>query len=243
MNHIAPPSTEPCVWMAAGLVNYKLCDRDFDCTRCPLDLALRGGRSESVEGGVPAGYVRRGEGFPNDRRYAAGHTWVAAGCRPGEPTVRIGLDGFAAALLPRPVSARSVGGPRALRRGDVICDIELPEGTLSVRAPVGGHLERENPALRERPGLIVESPYHDGWLVDLIPSQADMALGGLLDAAAARERTALHLRRFRRRIALDLLADASPVGPCMADGGEALTSLSEILGGARYLKILREVLR
>jgi hypothetical protein len=35
----APPSIY-CVWMDAGVVNYKLCDRGFDCERCPLDQAL-----------------------------------------------------------------------------------------------------------------------------------------------------------------------------------------------------------
>ncbi len=242
MNHIASPYAEPCVWMAAGLVSYKLCDRDFDCAHCPLDVALHGGRSTPADGSfLPGG--RRNEGFPDDRRYAAGHLWVAVGCRPGESTIRVGLDGFAASLLPRPVRVTCMGGPRDLERGDVLCDIELPEGTLSVRAPVAGRVEHENLALREQPGLAVESPYGDGWLVDLNPSGDAAALEGLVDAAEARERTSLHLRRFRKRIALQLLADVASVGPCMADGGEALISLSEILGGARYLKILREVLR
>ncbi|MFL6213965.1 MAG: hypothetical protein ACJ74J_08740 [Blastocatellia bacterium] len=33
------PSAE-CVWMQAGVVGYKLCDRQFDCEHCPFDLAL-----------------------------------------------------------------------------------------------------------------------------------------------------------------------------------------------------------
>ena len=136
-----------------------------------------------------------------------------------------------------------MSGPRELERGDVICDIELPEGVLSIRVPVGGRIERDNPDLHQQPGLIVESPYHNGWLVELTPSGDVAAPGRLFDAVEARERSALHLRRFRRRVAHHLLADVASVGPCMADGGEALTSLSEILGDARYLEILREVLR
>lgn len=243
MNHVASPGVEPCVWMAAGLVSYKLCDRDFDCTRCPLDVALRGGGTASAGDGFVPGHRRRGEGFPDDRRYAAGHLWVATGGRPGEPTVRIGLDSFAAALLPYPVRASRVGSPRELKRGDVICDIELREGTLSIRAPIGGALDCENPALVEEPGLIVESPYRDGWLVDVVPTGDIAAADELVDAAEARERTSQDVRRFRRRIARHLLKDVASVGPCMPDGGEALTSLSEILGGAMYLRILREVLR
>ncbi len=30
-----------CVWMLAGVVDYKLCDRDYECERCPFDRALR----------------------------------------------------------------------------------------------------------------------------------------------------------------------------------------------------------
>jgi glycine cleavage system H protein len=243
MTHVAPSSAEPCVWMTAGLVSYKLCDWDFDCRRCPLDAALRGGAPAPIQESLLPGTIRRGEGFPGDRRYAASHTWVASGLGPGDPLLRVGLDGFAAAVLPRPLGVSWSASPRELGRGDVVCEIELAGGIFPVGAPVGGRLERGNPALREQPGLIVESPYHDGWLVELAPSGADAALEGLLDAEQARERTALDLRRFRRRIALHLLADAVPGGPCMADGGEVLTSLPEILGGSRYLETLREILR
>lgn len=35
-------SPTQCVWMQAGVVGYKLCDREFDCDQCPFDAALRG---------------------------------------------------------------------------------------------------------------------------------------------------------------------------------------------------------
>jgi len=243
MTHVAPSSAEACVWMTAGLVSYKLCDRDFDCSRCPLDSALRGGAPTIAQGNFLPRTIRRGEDFPDDRLYATSHTWVASGFQTGGCVVRVGLDGFAAAVLPRPLGMSCPRSPRELGRGDDLCDIELPEGTFVVRSPVSGRLERGNPALREHPSLIVESPYHDGWLVELARVCGDTALVGLLDAEQARERAALDLRRFRRRVALHLLADAGPVGPTMADGGEALTSLSEILGGSRYLETLREIFR
>ena len=235
-------NAEPCVWMAAGLVSYKLCDREFDCPHCPLDAALRGGAFAHDDTALVPEIGRRSQGFPADRRYAAGHTWVAT-VSPSGTLVRIGLDGFAGVLLPHPVRVAIDGGQRELERGDIICDIELPDGTLPVAVPVAGRLERANLALRERPGLIVDSPYHDGWLVELAPAEDVNALDGLLDATQAREQTDLHLRHFRRRIGLQLLADTASVGPCMADGGEALTNLSDILGGRQYLRILREVLR
>ena len=40
-----PPPVR-CVWMDAGVVNYKLCDRGYDCERCPLDQGLHRRPSE-----------------------------------------------------------------------------------------------------------------------------------------------------------------------------------------------------
>ena len=47
-HQILPRDAEPCIWMSAGLVSYKLCDRDFDCGNCPLDAALRGNAAAPV---------------------------------------------------------------------------------------------------------------------------------------------------------------------------------------------------
>ncbi|MBC8185799.1 glycine cleavage system protein H [candidate division KSB1 bacterium] len=39
---IIPQSDKKCVWMEAGIVSYKICDRDFQCETCPLDIGLKG---------------------------------------------------------------------------------------------------------------------------------------------------------------------------------------------------------
>ncbi len=31
---------KPCIWMEAGVIDYKICDKDFDCEHCELDRAL-----------------------------------------------------------------------------------------------------------------------------------------------------------------------------------------------------------
>lgn len=39
----------PCVWMKAGVINFKLCDNAYDCLTCAFDKAM----SERVEAGDP----------------------------------------------------------------------------------------------------------------------------------------------------------------------------------------------
>ena len=32
---------EECIWMKAGVVNFRLCDNDYDCYNCPFDRGMR----------------------------------------------------------------------------------------------------------------------------------------------------------------------------------------------------------
>ncbi|HET8645551.1 MAG TPA: glycine cleavage system protein H [Vicinamibacteria bacterium] len=220
----------PCIWMSAGLVRYKLCDRDFDCEHCPLDAALRG--ESSWPGPAPADAPRALD-FPPDRRYSPGHLWVAP--RPhGE--VGTGVDAVAAALLGTARGVRWSACGR-VQRGEVVATLDLPYGLLPIAAPVGGRRFHGNEALDRAPSLLASDPYGEGWLFAMAGAGDD----GLLDPAAAAAQARLDLRHFRRRAALLLLAEASALGATLPDGGEALTDLRHMLGPRRYLELVREL--
>ena len=42
---------DKCVWMATGVVTYKLCDFEYNCEACPFDQALREATPPSVRNG------------------------------------------------------------------------------------------------------------------------------------------------------------------------------------------------
>ena len=37
-----PEDEQMCIWMTTGMVSYKICDRNFECESCPLNLGLTG---------------------------------------------------------------------------------------------------------------------------------------------------------------------------------------------------------
>lgn len=240
-NGVDPGSAQTCIWMSAGLLTYKLCDRDFDCETCPLDAALRGvPQTLNAQHEATAGLERQTEiSFPEDRLYSAGHTWVQQMNGPNERH-RFGLDSLAASLIICPRQIRWNGAPRVVQRGETICAIEFDGGSLRLGAPVVAHLSGRNQVLDDDPADVLSAPYGGGWIVDLDHIE-ESELDRLLSAEAAREQARLDLRRFRRRIALHLLADAGSVGPTLADGGELLADPWRILGGVRYLELLREL--
>jgi len=238
-----PDTARPCLWVSAGLLTYGLCDRDFECERCPLDAALR--RGEPLQdrecGGLVAPSRHAGD-FPEDRRYTTGHGWVQAGEGQSGGPLRFGLDAFAAATIGRCRGITWNSPGRSLARGETVCRIDLGLGLLWLGAPVRGHLTRENSALQDRPEQLVAEPYTAGWIAEFMAE--DMAeVGQLATADVARETSRLDLQRFRRRVAMHLLADdAARVGHTMADGGELLTDLRQMLGGTKYLDIIRELI-
>lgn len=241
----------PCLWMSAGLVSYKLCDRDFDCEHCPFDAALRGSPQEALafegDGGAPA--AGPPFAFPADRRYGDGHTWVQLRTpEDGEDgRARIGLDAFAAALaMPVHRLHRGDGDGCLAHAGAPLGELELEGGLLPVARPVAGKVRAWNPLWKDGASgggqPLAASPYGDGWIAEVALADP-RELDALATAEGAREAALLDLRRFRRRAALHLLAaDAAATGPTLPDGGRVLTDLRAILGPRRYLELLRELL-
>ena len=36
----ATEGKKPCIWMEAGVIDFKICNRDFDCPTCEFDQAM-----------------------------------------------------------------------------------------------------------------------------------------------------------------------------------------------------------
>lgn len=234
--------TRPCLWMSAGLLSYKLCDRDFDCEQCPLDAAMRCQSPGSLSREMLLAPTGDSPDFPEDRVFTTGHTWLQIEGDRDSRLLKFGIDAFAAAILGCCAGVTGPSCPHTLDRGATVCRIDVGMGTLSVSTPVNGTLVNGNPALREQPDQVVSAPYRGGWLAELIAADVG-ELQDLMPAEVAREKARLDLQRFRRRVALHLLAeDQGQIGHCLADGGELVTDLRQMLGGPAYLEVARELI-
>ncbi|HEX6203117.1 MAG TPA: glycine cleavage system protein H, partial [Thermoanaerobaculia bacterium] len=182
-----PPGCLPCIWMTAGLVSYRLCDREHDCDRCPFDAALRGVEPEPAAAAPPGrdrGPAAAGRGaFPEDRRYGDGHTWVQPAGDAAAGRFRLGLDGFAASLLAPPRALRCRAPGRRLAAGEAFCELDMAGGELTLGAPLAGEVAVANAACSADPTLPLASPYGDGWLVELTAAPGAEGGEGLRTAA------------------------------------------------------------
>ncbi len=232
-------SSEPCIWMAAGVIAFKLCDRNFDCEHCPLDKALQG-RSDPPVLRSPLGETDPATiVFPEDRSYSRGHFWIRNSTGPA----RLGLDAFGSHLLGEVNAVRGREEEKEIERGEALVELDLGLGNLTLHSPLRGLFHGINPRLRERPGLLLRDCYREGWIAELTEAgSADQPGSELLDHRQIESCANPDLKRFRRRIAHYLLADDYGIGPTLADGGAPLNDLRLVLGFPRFLKLLSELL-
>ncbi len=238
---------QPCVWVSAGVLNYRACPRHYECEDCPLYLALRGdpeaaaasGRAVPVETpstedeAVGRYLAELGAGctLHLDRAYSAEGLWMDV-----EPSgeVRVGLDDYTLRLL-QPLD--EIVLPRVgvwLQHGAPCAWLDRGRLAIQLHSPISGEVVAVHP----RPTLV---PPREGegdaerWWLRLRPHEPLAGAAGLCRNEAL-------LRWFLGRVRLvheqlgEVMTPAAHgvAGPVQNDGGLPARDLQAVLGRERF---------
>jgi glycine cleavage system H protein len=119
--------------------------------------------------------------FPDDLRYTKEHEWVRLeGAR-----ARVGITDFAQDALGDVVYVDLPEVGAVVQAEQPLGEVESTKSVSDVFSPVSGTIVERNPLIDDRPELVNEQPYGDGWLV-IIEATEPAAVGALLDSAAYR---------------------------------------------------------
>ena len=119
--------------------------------------------------------------FPDDLRYTNEHEWARLEGR----RVRVGITDFAQDALGDVVYVDLPEVGAAVEAATPFGEVESTKSVSDVYSPVTGTIAERNPLIEDRPELVNEQPYSDGWLI--VVTLADGAsLDGLMDAEAYR---------------------------------------------------------
>lgn len=233
----------PCVWVSAGVLSYRLCDRRYECETCPLYQALRGGGNWPVPAGpgdagagpvagdpVGAYLTALGSGctLHLDRAYSGEGMWLLEG---PHGIVEAGMDDYTMRLL----------GP--------LDSVVLP--------PVGVWLRRGAPCAwlnRSRLSIALHMPIACELLEvlgdPLRTVRRDAATGGPWFRLKAHESLAIapglyrneallgwflaRVRSVHEQLDAVMHIPAAGTAPMLADGGRPLSDLSGVLGPERF---------
>lgn len=251
----------PCIWVLAGVLSYRLCDRNYDCEHCELFRALQGGGAraaahEPTLAGAPAGgaapdvaaedsqvnpYVWRlleGCEVHLDRPYSPGHCWLRE--EPGAE-VAVGLDGHMMRIL-HPVD--EIVAPRVgvwLKRGEPCGWIMRGRSAIPLETPLSGEVLAVNDRYRSAVRRGEATGGCDQWLFRLAAHEAVDDVPELFRG----ERTLLwFLEKIQllKRHLREAVAPGAPaaLGITMADGG-APPHVEAVLGRERFETLVEEL--
>jgi len=231
MNALHQPQTFPqansaevlnCLWMDAGVVGYKLCDRSYDCDRCPFDEALH---SHPKQNRVLSGRnVDSATGLVNVQGcevarnlfYHSGHTWSRI---EEDGVVRVGLDDFGQRMLGTAYSLALPSLNRHVNRSEEACRVTHQTGVTALASPVSGKVLDVNSNLLLRPALINRDPYGEGWTMIIEPTDLKTCLRRLMYGEKVRQWLAREIEKLRSLIDNIRIDEHDAIIPTMTDGG------------------------
>ena len=119
---------------------------------------------------------------PDDLRYLESHEWV----RTDDGTARVGVTDFAQDELGDVVFVELPDEGEELVAGEEFGVVESIKAVSDIYAPISGTVTAVNEALFDRPELVNEDPFGEGWMLD-VELADEGELDGLLDADAYRD--------------------------------------------------------
>ncbi|MGB9857850.1 MAG: glycine cleavage system protein GcvH [Dictyoglomaceae bacterium] len=101
--------------------------------------------------------------YPEDRKYSKDHEWAKI-----EGNIaKIGITHYAQRELGDVVYVELPQVGKEIKQGEVVATLESVKTASEVYSPLSGKITKVNENLKERPELINEDPYNNGWIVIL----------------------------------------------------------------------------
>ncbi|MCP4346176.1 MAG: glycine cleavage system protein GcvH [Desulfobacterales bacterium] len=110
--------------------------------------------------------------LPEDVRYTDDHEWTKS----EGSNIRIGISDYAQDQLGDIVFVELPEVGQTIEKGEEFGTIESVKAVSELYMPISGEIAAVNTDLEETPEKVNESPYSDGWMIDIKPedpAQAD----------------------------------------------------------------------
>ena len=115
---------------------------------------------------------------PDELKYTSSHEWVQ---KTDQGTFRVGITEHAQEQLGDIVFVELPEVESSYAEGDEAGVVESVKTASDIYAPMAGTVVAANEALEDKPELINESPYDDGWIFEL-QAEDEAEFDGLLSA-------------------------------------------------------------
>ena len=103
--------------------------------------------------------------FPEEIRYAESHEWA----KPAGDTVKIGITDYAQDQLGDIVFVEMTEAGESFAKGAEFGTVESVKAVSELYMPIAGEIVAVNPSLDDAPEIVNNTPYSDGWMIEVKP--------------------------------------------------------------------------
>jgi len=104
-----------------------------------------------------------GKEVRDDLRYTKTHEWVKV----KDKVAVVGITDYAQGELTDIVYVELPEVGKEFKKGEEMCTLESIKSVAEVYAPISGKILKVNKLLEDSPEKINESPYEEGWIVEM----------------------------------------------------------------------------
>jgi hypothetical protein len=216
--------------MSSGVIEYKLCDKEFDCECCPFDKVIRNFSSddEHTSSRVPNIIniiINKLENIKYDKQIIyLKNNLIARQILPS--TYYLGVNPLLAAYLDNVGVMMEYRAGKSISSGQAVMNFFGEWGTVSLFAPMNFSIYDivNNPA---------DDPMKSRWFA-IIGAIRQEIISGKLDQAEWELK-----RRQSIKIMEGIKTSYPKVGPTMNDGGSQIKYLHQVVGNDKYLQLLK----
>ena len=168
--------------------------------------------------------------FAPDYYYHRGHAWAVP---VKEDTLTIGMDDFSQKLagVPSKLSLPKIG--TQLIQGGKGWKFNIDGHEFDMLSPVNGEVIEVNEQVLQKPGIINEDPYKNGWLLKVRSPRVRADLKNLLSGVLARTWMRGSVDEIQNRM-------SGNTGVVMADGGLPVTGFAREIEKEGWEKLVRQ---
>ncbi len=220
--------TQKCIWMECGFVEYKLCERNYDCENCPFDIAIKKARELNMT------EEKKLNSLPSDSNkiITPDHIWILK----ESDIYTFGLDDFAQMFFDHNCSIAFPEVGSSLYEGRTFLWIIGSFGAIGFRSPIDGNVIWINSEIKKNPQKFFEKNSLD---IDLIKVKGEHEIQ-LNQVYKFDDRHNLHNsdKYLIKEFLLKKFTDSKST-ITLPDGGEFRKEILNELSNIDYLKLLR----
>jgi glycine cleavage system H protein len=164
--------------------------------------------------------------------YHPGHSWLSVG---DKNIVKVGLDDFAVKMAGKLDAVSLPSKNQMIQQGDKAWSLKIAGKSIEMLSPVNGRVTEVNKQVLANPSIISDSPYENGWLFKIEPSNLTGNVKNLLRGNYATAWLQETLNSISTRFTDNL-------GVVMQDGGLPIEGFAMELDKKDWDKLIKEYL-